>query len=770
MIQDNVLFKKIGQINDSVAGCIALASFLLFYGLLLWPRIYGAGQYWDLSFPYFQSQIKNFFSNQSFSWSSVNGSALQYSSDYYFRFIISRFSFLRPELLLYFLCLFIFVIGSFGLFCLIKGKTGAFVAMIFSLATFVNPGIFCLYLAGYIDDLASFVIFIYLLYFLFCFFKPDFKGYVITGLFLSFVGIALQFYVLTAIFLALFFIFNPTSFRLKYFPILVCLPILINLPWLSNIIAGGTSIGGISAVAATGQNLARSSASLLQIFNFSFSPTTLISQYYSPGELIFFIFLPILFFMSVLGRKQSAKVLLFLLSLIFFIFLGIGAYRDFLIWPIDILYPMFREMEHIIPCIILFFFLAWSQVKTSFRYAALPILIVFIFLNVLVFVRFSDAINYSNVRDDFSEFQSFISNNPTITNDHVLTYPFWGQYGFLDVPQAQNNSFRLNNTGYDSYMIYSGLNRIENALSPDKVLTSLQYQLLTTLDLANITPFGVKYIFDFSNIYESYYDQYVASESYDGDLSIIKDNPDFVAALSKANPGEMEQISPHIYEILDTRPFVSSFTNLFEVPSSTTASELAAQFPNRPSEPFYFMSNTGNNIALPAEGLTVDFRSNDHASSSISTSSILENPASITFQRVNPTKTIVQIKGAGTSFFLALAENYNDKWQLQINNNKVSGLLNSWWPFVSPDRVSDSYHYQVDSSLNAWYVNTKLLCQVHDWCTANRDGTYDISMVIEFWPQRLMYLSLIISIMTMCICLGYFIVLLGIISRKRNTS
>lgn len=133
----------------------------------------------------------------------------------------------------------------------------------------------------------------------------------------------------------------------------------------------------------------------------------------------------------------------------------------------------------------------------------------------------------------------------------------------------------------------------------------------------------------------------------------------------------------------------------------------------------------------------------------------LKEPKSITFDLLNPTKKQVHIKGATTSFFLGMSESYHDQWQLQIRNDKISGVLNGWWPFAKPDRVGDAYHYKLDGFLNAWYVDTDDLCVNQQHCTKNADGSYDLEMTIEFWPQRWFYLGLLISGTTLVSCVSY---------------
>lgn len=144
----------------------------------------------------------------------------------------------------------------------------------------------------------------------------------------------------------------------------------------------------------------------------------------------------------------------------------------------------------------------------------------------------------------------------------------------------------------------------------------------------------------------------------------------------------------------------------------------------------------------------------------------LKDPWKVDFEIVNPTEKIVHIKGASTPFFLAMSESYHPQWQLEMNNEKVQGWLNSWIPFVKPDTISDDNHLKLNNFLNAWYVDIDELCKNKNLCTKNPDGTYDMEMVVEFTPQRWFYIGLLISGTTLLGCLGY----LGYSWRKKRKS
>ncbi len=134
-----------------------------------------------------------------------------------------------------------------------------------------------------------------------------------------------------------------------------------------------------------------------------------------------------------------------------------------------------------------------------------------------------------------------------------------------------------------------------------------------------------------------------------------------------------------------------------------------------------------------------------------------EEPKAVDFDLINPTKKLVHVRGVKTPFYLAMSESFHPQWQLQMNNEKIQGYLNKWWPFVKPDRVRDEYHYKLDDFLNAWYVDPAEMCAKNRACVKHSDGSYDMEMTLEFFPQRWFYLGLIISVTTLLGCLGHLV-------------
>lgn len=142
-------------------------------------------------------------------------------------------------------------------------------------------------------------------------------------------------------------------------------------------------------------------------------------------------------------------------------------------------------------------------------------------------------------------------------------------------------------------------------------------------------------------------------------------------------------------------------------------------------------------------------------------------PKEITFDLINPTKKLVHIKGATTPFYLAMSESFHQSWQAQFNTDKINGFFDSWVPFVNPDRIPDEHHFELNGFLNGWYIDTPAYCVQNTLCTQNPDGSYDIELVLEFFPQRWFYLGMLISGTTL---VGLVIFLLYDWRRRRLVS
>lgn len=100
-----------------------------------------------------------------------------------------------------------------------------------------------------------------------------------------------------------------------------------------------------------------------------------------------------------------------------------------------------------------------------------------------------------------------------------------------------------------------------------------------------------------------------------------------------------------------------------------------------------------------------------------------------------------------------ISKNFQDTIQ---NDNLEPGNFYETW-FKEPVDGNKN-HLMVNGYANSWNFNPNELCGApagKALCVRNADGSYDLELVVEFWPQRLFYLGLFISGATLLGCLGY---------------
>lgn len=115
----------------------------------------------------------------------------------------------------------------------------------------------------------------------------------------------------------------------------------------------------------------------------------------------------------------------------------------------------------------------------------------------------------------------------------------------------------------------------------------------------------------------------------------------------------------------------------------------------------------------------------------------------------------VSAKNIKAPFYLNFSEAYNSEWKLRV------GDFN--WFYAITDKqyfLSDKYHFQNDATLNSFYIDPQVVCNVQS-CKVNKDGTYDINMTLYFAPQSYLYLGLIISGSILALALGYLVFVFG---------
>jgi hypothetical protein len=95
----------------------------------------------------------------------------------------------------------------------------------------------------------------------------------------------------------------------------------------------------------------------------------------------------------------------------------------------------------------------------------------------------------------------------------------------------------------------------------------------------------------------------------------------------------------------------------------------------------------------------------------------------IVFEKMDPTKYSIHVTNASHPFFLVFSETYHPQWGAYVNG----------------EQIPDKYHFIVNGYANAWYIE--------------KTGSFDI--ILEFWPQKLVYTGSVISLATFAFCMVY---------------
>ncbi len=118
----------------------------------------------------------------------------------------------------------------------------------------------------------------------------------------------------------------------------------------------------------------------------------------------------------------------------------------------------------------------------------------------------------------------------------------------------------------------------------------------------------------------------------------------------------------------------------------------------------------------------------------------------ISYSRVNPTKFVAKIS-ARSPFFLLLDEKFDPEWRIYIKDKFSSKslidkhILNT----LFLHQEENVPHLEVNGYANAWFIDPAKYVQKEDF-----------EIVLEYWPQRIFYLSFIITILVSTGSIIYF--------------
>jgi hypothetical protein len=136
----------------------------------------------------------------------------------------------------------------------------------------------------------------------------------------------------------------------------------------------------------------------------------------------------------------------------------------------------------------------------------------------------------------------------------------------------------------------------------------------------------------------------------------------------------------------------------------------------------------------------------------------------IRVSKIHPTKYLISVSNARDGFPLVFSESFHGGWKLYLRalgpDFKAAEKCRIWdtW-FKEP--FCDEEHILANGYANAWWIDPDNVrgqgAEIKNYYE-NPDGSIDFEMILEYWPQRLFYLGLLVSIIGFFICLSYLFV------------
>lgn len=190
----------------------------------------------------------------------------------------------------------------------------------------------------------------------------------------------------------------------------------------------------------------------------------------------------------------------------------------------------------------------------------------------------------------------------------------------------------------------------------------------------------------------------------------------------------------HFTRLNDSQGNWATMTKTITVPSGAHALKLLV---------YAYPDNSGINTGLARYDnfqLTAIPNVQDHFYLLSAPKRVLQAPKEVSYKVTDPTKTTIHVKGVTSAFYLETKESYSPRWNLSLAGGKS---------------VSEKDHIKINNYMNGWLVDPSILCDSS--CVKNGDGSYDMTLVMTFTPQRWLYVGGAISGATLLATIGYFI-------------
>jgi len=158
------------------------------------------------------------------------------------------------------------------------------------------------------------------------------------------------------------------------------------------------------------------------------------------------------------------------------------------------------------------------------------------------------------------------------------------------------------------------------------------------------------------------------------------------------------------------------------------------------------------------------------------------NFTQIEYKKISPIKYRIILRGISHSFVLILTETFNIGWKLypvQLLPHKpfatapksiienISLPEGSFFETYRLNSLDESHHRKVRNFSNGWVIDAKSIYVNFPQKHQMEYGLFDLEVIVEYMPQRIYILGLLISFI---VVLGCVIYLFTVLQRRRNAT
>lgn len=146
---------------------------------------------------------------------------------------------------------------------------------------------------------------------------------------------------------------------------------------------------------------------------------------------------------------------------------------------------------------------------------------------------------------------------------------------------------------------------------------------------------------------------------------------------------------------------------------------------------------------------------------------ITRHEPEITFKKINPTRYVVNVR-ADKTFWLVFSESFHAGWKAYVRQNteyrsqksEVNAKTEHWSALISAwkdngKRVELTEHQMVNGYANGWYVPVVHKSEARNQISEKENMPAQFQIVLEYKPQRLFEIGVLISGITFISCIGY---------------